>query len=75
MRRYTFTVSVAIEPSVLVLSQDGADDRTPIEVVSDEIESNLDSVPYVRSVQVHKGVENDCEIPQQRQGQPSGQAR
>jgi hypothetical protein len=75
MKRMQFVVEVVVEPHVIAWSQDRADDRTPLEVVSDEIESNLHSVPYVRFVHVQQGVCNDCEVPPQRQGQSARQAR
>ena len=51
------TVRVTYDPVSIRLSQLSGDDRTPIEVVSDEVESNLDSVPYVRRVDVQKIVQ------------------
>lgn len=67
MTKMTFVVEVIVEPHIITWSQDRKDDRTPLEVVSDEIESNLDSVPYVRSVSVKQGVSNDCEVLSERQ--------
>jgi hypothetical protein len=54
----TFLIYVDVDPTVVAWSQDRADDRTPLEVVSDEIESNLHSVPYVKSTSI-KGVVNE----------------
>ena len=70
----TFIVHVTVEPATIALSQDGTDDRSPLEVVSDEIESNLASVPYVKYVSI-KGASHDREIHAERQRQPRRQAR
>lgn len=53
----TFTVHVTVDPRVVVLAQDRSDNRSPAEVVADEIESNLDSVPYVKDVSVRQNKE------------------
>jgi hypothetical protein len=54
METMVFVVRVAVDQNVIALSQDRTDDRTPLEVVSDEIESNLQSVPYVKTASVQQ---------------------
>jgi hypothetical protein len=51
---YVFKVYVVVDPAVVKQSQGPADARSPEDVVADEIESNLDSVPYVKRVVVRR---------------------
>jgi hypothetical protein len=51
---YAFTVYVIVDPAVVRQSQGHGDHRTPQDVVADEIESNLDSVPYVDHVVIRR---------------------
>ena len=70
----TLTVHVIVDTDTLLLTLDNQDDRLPSEVVADEVQSNLESVPYVHGVEVKQGDDNDSQVHSERQGRSRRQA-